>query len=365
MKVQLFKPSLPEIKRYNDLMPRLWKTGMLSNFSYYAEKMEKQAKKYLNTDNLAVVGSCDTGLIIAISSLDLPAGSEVLVPSFTFNSTVNAVVWNNLKPVFLDIDKETLCIDPTDVERKITKETKLIIGTHVFGNPCDVSRLQAISRKNKIPLIFDSAQAYGSKYKDKKVGKFGDIEVFSFSSTKAVTSAEGGIIVTKNKDMLRKVLLGRNFGFLDNYNTERIGINGKISEFNAALGTLLIPKIDSVVKKRNKLARRYKTQLKGVGDIRFQKINKVDVTTYKDFCILTVKRDALVRFLTNCGIETRNYFTPIHITDMYKNENYYLPNTDSVSRSCVCIPLFNDMTKKQQDYVVSKIKYFFKQEGDK
>lgn len=356
--IPLFRPSLPELKAYDRLISRSWKTGMLSNFSFYAQKMESLCSKYLDTKNVAVVGNCDIGLIIAISALDLPRNSEVIVPSFTFNSTVNAIVWNNLIPVFADIDRESLCIDPNDVARKITKQTKLIVGMHAFGNTCNVDGLKKIAAKSKIYLMFDSAQAYGSKYKNKKVGTLGDIEVFSFSTTKAVTSAEGGLIVAKDRKVIEKVRLARNFGFQKKYNSERLGINGKISELNAALGTLLLPKIDHVIKLRNKLAKRYLKSLGQISNIKFQKIEEGTLSTYKDFVILTQKRDLLVKFLAKNGIETRNYFFPVHKMDFYKHIKSNLPNTDWVSKRCVCIPLFNSMTPKQQDFVIEKIRVF-------
>lgn len=359
--IQLSRPHLPEINEYKKLLDRLWKTRWITNFGFYAKAMEKEASKFLKTENVAVVSSCDLGLLIALQSLKLKKGDEVILSPFTFNSTANSVLWNNLKPVFADIDAETWCLDAKDVQKKITKKTRVVIGTHVFGNPCDVKELRKVIGKRKIVLMFDSAQAYGSVYKGLRVGALGDIEVFSFSGTKTVISAEGGMIVTKIKSLMPLIRLIRNYGFSYNYNTQILGINGKISEFNAALGYLSMKDVKNSLKVRNKIAQYYIKKLKGVGDIKFQKIEKGNLSTYKDFCILTAKRDELSKFLWEKRIETRKYFFPIYKTDYFKKFFKPLKNIESISKQNICIPIFNDISKTQLDYVIAAIKNFYQE----
>ncbi len=359
MKVPLCRPSLPKIDKYKSLLNRIWETGMITNFSYYAQAMEKEIAKFTGAKNVATTSSCDAGLLIALYVLNLPKGSEVILSSYTFNSTPNSLIWNGLKPVFADIDLETFCLDPDDVKKKITKKTKVIIGTHVFGNPCDVDSLREIAKSNGIILMFDAAQAYGSSYKGRRVGTLGDIEVFSFSGTKTVISAEGGAILTRNKNLMPKILLSRNYGFSENYNSQELGINSKISEFNAALGYLSLKEVKMSLKRRNEIAKYYMTHLKGVGDIRFQKVESGNISTFKDFCILTDKRDRLSQYLNKNGVETRNYFFPIHQSDYFKKFATKLPNTEYVGTRCLCIPIYNEINKKQLDYVIHNIKTFF------
>ena len=358
--IQLSRPHLPKISEYKKLLDRIWKTRLITNFGYYAQQMESEASKFLKTKNISVVSSCDLGLIISLKALNLKGGDEVILSPFTFNSTANSILWNNLKPIFADVDAETWCIDPEDVKRRITKKTRVILGTHVFGNPCDIDELRNIANKHNLTLMFDAAQAYGSSYKGRKVGILGDIEVISFSGTKTVVSAEGGMIVFKDNNLTRLFKLMRNYGFSHDYNTQVLGINSKISEFNAALGYLSLKGVNNSLKIRNKIAKNYIKKLSGIGDIKFQKVRQGNISTFKDFCILTSKRDKLSTFLIKNGIESRNYFYPINKTDYFKRYYESLPNVNDISSKNICIPIFNDITKDQQDYVISKIKEFFK-----
>src|SRR3989338_7489704 len=267
MEIPFFKPSLPPLPAYTKNLEHIWETKMISNFSFYSSKMEQIIASYLNIDpeHVIVISSADTGLLISISILNIPQNSEIILPSFTFNSTANVVVWNRMIPVFADINKQTLNMDPIDVKKKITGKTKAILATHVFGNPCDINSLRKIAKENNCYLLFDAAHAYGAKYRKNKVGSLADIEVFSFSGTKLATSAEGGVIVTRNKILAQRARMARNFGFTDDYNSQILGLNGKISEFNAALGYLTLPHIDSYVEKRNKVASIYRSELHDVG----------------------------------------------------------------------------------------------------
>lgn len=357
--IPLARPQLPDINKYKKLLDRIWETRMISNFGYYAKQMEKISSDYLNTKNLSVVSSGDIGLIIALLTLDLPKNSEVILSPFTFNSTANSVIWNGLSPVFADIDAETWCVDPEDVLKKITKRTKVILGTHVFGNPCEIEKLRKIVKGKEIFLVFDAAQAYGSKYKKMKVGTLGDIEVFSFSGTKTVVSGEGGLVVTAKKELSSQVKLIRNYGYSKDYNSQRLGINGKISEFNAALGCLSLRNVEKSVKIRNKIANYYHNYLNGVGDLVFQKIEKDNVSTYKDYCVLTSKREQLAEYLLGRRIETRNYFFPINKMFFYKKYYQALKNADLIAKRSICLPIYNEISKEQLDYVISCIKDFF------
>lgn len=357
-KIPVCRPTLPKLSDYVTGLEEIWQSRMLSNFGKYADQFESIVSEYLGTKLVKIVGNADIGLTLAVAAFGFEEDSEVILPSFTFNSTANCVVWNKLKPVFADIDKNDFCLDPVDVEKRITSKTKLIIATQVFGNPCKVEELRQLADKYNLKLMFDSAQAYGSIYKGKKIGLFGDIEVFSFSGTKVVTSAEGGIVVTNNPDLLDKVNFGRNFGFLSDYNSTQIGSNGKISEFNALLGCLTLPSIEEELVTRFKVVDKYTKDLTGVGDIRFQKICDGNRSVYKDMAILTCRRDELADYLQTADIQTKKYFFPIHHMDFYRS-GLVLPVTEEIAKTCLCIPLYNEMTAEEQDYVINSIKNFY------
>lgn len=357
-KIPVCRPSLPDFNQYVEGLKKIWGTKLLSNFAYYANEYESIGKKYLGTKFISVLGNADAGLIISLSVLDLDIDDEIILSSFTFNSTANAVRWNHLKPVFADIDQNTWCLDLRDVEKKITKKTKAILATHVFGNPCRVNELQDICHRNHLTLIFDSAHGYGSLYQGRKVGTLGDIEVFSFSGTKVVTSAEGGLITTSNKDLYDRITAARNYGFVNDYNSIRNGVNGKISEFNSLLGCLTLANIEEEVKRRQKIAYIYKTSLLGIGDISFQKIEKEDRSTYKDFGITTAFRDELYEELERNSIQTKKYFRPIHLMDWYR-DGICLPVTEHVADQCLCLPIYNEITEAEQSEVITIIKKFY------
>lgn len=357
----IVKPSLPPLKKYTEALQEVWNTRMLSNFSVNVQRLEKHITSYLGNKYVWTVTNGDVGLITALASLELHQDDEVILPSFTFNSTANAVVWNRLTPVFADIDERTLCIDPEDVRKKITKKTKVILGVHTFGNPCDVDKLSSIATANGCFLIFDSAHAYGSLYKGKKIGSFSDIDVFSLSGTKVVTTAEGGIITTNKKSIFKKISYIRNHGFLNNYRSEYIGVNGKMSELHATLGLLTLPLIEKEVKKRTKIVLLYRKLLKDVDGITFQEIDEQNRSTYKDFCILIKNRDALADFLGKYNIQTKKYFCPLHTMHYFKEYNTKLPKTETVARSILCLPIYNDIPTKDIVYICNKIKEFYSQ----
>jgi len=359
MNIPICKPSLPEINDYVSSLERVWESKMLSNNAFYAQRLEEIVRTYLKVKYACVVNNADTGLIIALSSLELPTKSEVIIPSFTFNSTANAVLWNNLTPVFADINLDTFCINTEDIEAKITKKTKAIIATHIFGNPCGTESLENLAKKYKLKLIFDSAHAYGSKIESKKVGNFGNIEVFSFSGTKIVTSGEGGVITTNDQKLYKKFLLSRNYGFGKDYISKRVGINGKISELNAILGCLNLPNVEKLIDIRSKISLRYKNILTDVGDLNFQFIPEENESTFQSFPILTNKRDHLAKHLESKGVQTKKYFYPLHKMKFF-NTKLNLPNTEEVFRKIICLPIYADLKSQDQDKIIDIIVDFYK-----
>ena len=354
-KVPLMRPSLPDRDEFVKVIYDLWETKMLSNFSKYSKLFESSSKEYFNSDrNFLSVSSCDIGLTLILKSFNFPAGSEVLVPSFTFNSTINSIMWNNLKPVFVDINPETLNVEWDSFTDKINDKTVAIMGVHIFGNPSRVEDLEMIAAHNKLKLIFDAAHAYGSKYKGKHICEYGDAGAYSFSGTKVITSGEGGLVYFKDKEYAEKFNLLRQYGFINDYNTKLLGLNGKISEMHSALAQLSIKDVDSVIEKRERISKKYKNELK---NCMFQKVEIGDTSTHKDFAILVENRNTISEGLESAGIQTKKYFFPNHYTDYYK-EKYgivSLPKTEHVFDKILCLPIFNDITDEQVDYVIENV----------
>ncbi len=351
--IPITRPSLPDFEEYLVLLRDIWESRMLSNFGKYAKLLEDKANNYLGTKQARVLSNCDTGLILALAMHDIPEGHEIAVASYTFNSTINSILWNKLVPHFCDIEIGSFNIDPFHVEEVIHRGAKGILATHVFGNPCDIDHLRNIAEEYKVPLIFDAAHALGSQYQGGNIGTFGDVEVFSLSGTKLVTSAEGGIICCKDPEKCRQIEYRRNYGFLYDYDSQFFGMNAKISELNAALGCLNFDQIEQAISRREEIVVRYVKNLAEVEGIGFQQVGAANRSAIKDFGIVTpYGRDELAARLGNMGVQTKKYFFPCHRMQAFSGfAKDQLPYTDNLYANILCLPIFNEMTDAEVDQV--------------
>ena len=336
------------------LLRDVWDSHMLSNFGTFARRFEASAQAYLGTPRARAVVNCDLGLVIGLAALDLPAGAEAIVPSFTFNSTINAVLWNRLTPVFADIDPQRLTLDPEGVRELIGPRTAVVVGTHVFGNPCDHDALRRAA--GSLPIVYDAAHAYGSQYRGRSAGTLGDVEVFSFSGTKLITSAEGGLITASREELVTRIEYLRAYGFQTDYESHFAGLNGKMSELHAALGLLALESTEQAVRRRQEIAARYRHALDALPGISFQTVESSDRSTYKDFAILCDRRDDVERGLTAAGIQTKRYFRPAHMMRAYRTfATRPLPRTERVYSRILCLPIFNEIRDAEVDEVAARV----------
>lgn len=334
---------------------------MLSNFGTYARRFETAAQTYLGTPRARAVANCDLGLVIALAALDLPAGAEAIVPSFTFNSTINAILWNRLTPVFADLDPQRLTLDPGEVRALMGPRTAVVLGTHVFGNPCDHDAIRAAAGP-AVPIVYDAAHAYGSHYRGRPAGTLGDIEVFSFSGTKLITSAEGGLVTAAREEIVTRIEYLRAYGFQNDYESHLVGLNGKISELHAALGVLTLETVEDAVRRRQQIVARYRRALGDLPDLAFQQVDGRDRSTHKDFAILCAHgRDDLERRLEAAGIQTKRYFRPAHTMRAYRRyATRPLPHTEQVYARVLCLPIFNEMRDAEVDEVSGAVSAHFR-----
>jgi dTDP-4-amino-4,6-dideoxygalactose transaminase len=347
VRVPITRPELPPLQAYEGLLAEIWQSRMLSNFGAFAQRMEAMTADYLGVPTRVVV-SGDIGLVLTIAALDLTKGSTAVLPSFTFNSTVNAVLWNGIRPVFADIDRQTLNLDPQAVDEAAHQHgARLIVATHVFGNPANTGGLAEIADRHGARLIFDAAHGYGASRGGRKVGSFGDAEVFSLSGTKLVTSAEGGLVASSSEELLERISYLRGYGFRDDYNSKYVGLNGKMSELHAALGLLTLPHVDEAVAIRHRIAAAYKALLRGVPELAFQEVRSADTPTFKDFAILfsnRAQRDSVERALAAAEIQTKRYFLPAHHMDGYRAFSAGpLTNTEQTADRILCVPIFSSL----------------------
>lgn len=363
--VNIVSPTLPSLDSMKDRIEETLKNGMITNFSRYSQEFEKKTAEYFCVKYALSQSNATSGLLILQKILNLTG--EVIVPSFTFSATTHTLIWNNLTPVFVDINKETFNIDPKLIEEKITPKTSAIYGVHIFGNPCEINELQKIADKHNLKLIFDSAHAFGSLYHGKKVGGFGDAEVFSLSATKLLTTGEGGIITTNNPKLYEKLKLGRNYGDPGTYDCQFVGFNSKLPEYGAIMGLETLKILEEGVERRNQLFELCKSTLGNVPGITFQKITENCRTTVKDLAIVIdknkfgISRDKLAEALDKENIRTKKYFyPPIHLmkaySQFYDQYNGKLPNTEYLSQNILCLPIHSHMADETMLKICKAIK---------
>lgn len=355
--IPITRPWLPPLDAYASLLEEVWSSRMLSNFGDMATRLEARAREYLGAAEVLTVSSGDVALALALRSFELPPGGRVLVPSFTFNSTVNAILWNGLTPDFVDIDPETLTIDPADVATRL-EGAVAIVATHVFGAPAAIEELTALARSAGARLLFDAAHGYGSLHDGRHIGTFGDAEVFSLSGTKPVTSGEGGLFSTADPVLAERFRYLRAYGFQADYHARYIGLNGKMSELHAALGLLTVPRIEEALAARMRHVTAYVGRLDGLG-LAYQRVAAGDRSTYKDFAILfrdTADRVRTEGALTAAGVQTKRYFRPCHQMDAYRaHARRPLPATESTYERILCLPLYEGLTDAERETVSSTI----------
>lgn len=358
----LTRPASPDLEETIEDFRKILAGSTLTNGPFVA-RLESEAAEYFGVRHCVAVSSCTSGLMLLLRAGGVLG--DVIVPSFTFAATVHAIVWNGLRPVFADIDPETLTLSPEAVQRAAGLRASAIIATHIYGNPCDVAGLAAVAKRNGLRLFFDAAHAFGSKRAGVAVGGFGDAEVFSLSPTKLVVSGEGGVIATNDEDLARRLRMGRDYGNPGDYDCLFVGLNARMSEFHAALGLKSLEGLERAVAQRNRLASEYRMSLEGVRGISFPKVRAIDRSTFKDFTILVDQElfggsaDDLATALKAEGVETRRYYSPaVHKMRAYRgfSTNGNLPVTDSVVPRVLTLPMFAEMTQEDVKGVARAIR---------
>ncbi len=335
------------------------KNGTLTSSAYlggkYVQAFEKAVASFVKSKYAIAVNSGTAALQAALYTLNIKKGDEVLIPSFTFVATANAIVSTGAKPVFVDISKESYTIDPDDLQKKITKKTRAIIPVHLYGNIADVKQLSEISKKHNIPIIEDSAQSLGSTYQGKHTGTFFEMGCYSMYPAKVMTSGEGGFIVTNNKRFRDKLLMVRNHGMSYGYDSRIFGLNLRLPEINAAIATIQMKKLPSFLKARKKNAE-FLSKL--ISDLKiilpYQRENE-NINWYL-YTIATAKRNKLLKKLNEKGIGAAAYYSmPIHKTPFYKLK-IKLPVTDWAASNVISIPIHPKVTQKNIEFIAKTMR---------
>lgn len=353
--IPLNKPFLPPKSEFDEFVADIWNRNWLTNNGPIVQQFESEVSDYLGVERMLFVTNGTTALQIAIKALELEG--EIITTPYSYVATTSSIVWQNCSPVFVDINPDSLNIDPEKIEAAITDQTSAILATHVYGNPCDVEAIQEIADKKNLKVIYDAAHCFGVKYKGESILKWGDISITSFHATKVFHSVEGGGLFTYDDALFQKMEYMRNFGHNGPYRFEGVGINGKNNEFNAAMGLCNLNYADDCLEKRTQLANHYNERLQNLSVSR----PKMRVHTDHNYSyypiILESKliRENIVQGLVDEGIESRSYFRPSLQTLSYVNDAD-VPVSTSISERVVCLPFFYDLTFEEVNKVVDVIK---------
>ena len=353
--IPVTKPFLPSIDEYKQLLNGIWDNSWLTNMGPLANKLESQLKGYLGVKELLFLTNGTIALQFAIKALGLKG--DIITTPFSFVATASSIVWEGCTPVFVDIEPDSLNIDASKIEAAITSNTSAILATHVYGNPCDVIAIHKIAEQYNLKVIYDGAHAFGVKVYGESIFNFGDVTTCSTHATKLYHTIEGGFVVSKHKALIKKMASMRNFGFDGPAQFKELGINGKNSEFHAAMGLVNLKHIEAIHNKRKQLSEHYDSKLKNLNITKPIWHSKSD-PNYAYYPIVFESEELLlncINALESHKIYGRRYFYPSLAKSLPYVENLTLKITDDVAKRVLCLPLYFNLSLKDVSLVCSLI----------
>lgn len=337
---------LPPQDEYQAQLDRIWETKWLTNRGKLTLELEEKIKDTLGCTDLLLLANGTIAIQIAIKALKLKG--EIITTPFSYVATVSSIVWEHCTPVFVDIDPETLCIDSSKIEEKITENTTGILATHVFGNMCDVDTIDTLAKKHDLKVVYDAAHCFGVEYKGVSAFNYGDIATTSMHATKLFHTGEGGAVFCNDASLLKRAFSQHNFGHTGYEAIDQVGINGKISELQAAMGLSVLPYISEIIEKRKKVSELYKKKLQ-TDKITYQKLSEAIEYNYAYFPVIFESEEALLKVqedLNEQKIYPRRYFYPSLNTLPYVSYEEMLIS-ESIAKRILCLPLSTYLTEEQ------------------
>lgn len=358
--IYVTQPSLPPLEEFIPLLRQIWETRILTNCGPFHQQLEQALCDYLGVEHIALFANGTIALVTALKALRI--SEEVITTPYSFVATAHSLLWNNIKPVFVDIDPRTLNLDPCMIEAAITPKTTAILPVHCYGNPCDVESIQILADKYNLKVIYDAAHAFGVECHCGSLLNHGDLSVLSFHATKVFNTFEGGAIVchdAKTKEYIDDL---KNFGITSETSVVATGINGKMNEFQSALGLLQLKYIDEALGRRATIDCRYREGIRDIHGLSCVPNAEQQVANYSYFPFLVgddypLSRDKLCNRLKEYGINARRYFYPlISSFPMYK----YLPSASvsclpvaaDVASRVICLPIYPDLANEDVERII-------------
>ncbi len=355
-KILVTRSSMPDFDEYVEEIRPLWESAWLTNMGVLHEKLHDELIDYLQVPGLTMFSNGHMALEMALDAMKL--SGEVITTPFSFSSTTHAITRNGLTPVFCDINPDNYTIDADKIEELITEKTTAIVPVHVYGNICDVEKIDKIAKKHGLKVIYDAAHAFGVKYKGRGIGNYGDASMFSFHATKVFNTIEGGAVSYNDKDFEKVLRYLKNFGITDKENVDYIGGNAKMNEFQAAMGICNLRHIEREIGKRRKVVERYIERLDGVCGLIIQKPQEGVESNYAYFPLVVdnykISRNGLYDLLAENNIFARKYFYPL-ITDYncYREsfKDVKLPVAKRISDNVLTLPCYADLSLDTVDRI--------------
>jgi len=364
-KINVTQPFLPPLEEYSIYLRQIWESKHITNKGPFHEELEEELCDYLGVKYISLCANGTLALLVAIKALELKG--EIITTPYSFVASAHSIMWNGSTPIFVDIESSTCNLDSEKIENAITDQTTAILPVHVYGNPCNIEKIQKIAERNGLKIIYDAAHAFGVKINGDSILNSGDLSVLSFHATKVFNTFEGGAIVSHTAEMKKKIDDLKNFGFQDQITVEGVGINGKMNEVQAAMGLLQLKYIDSAIDKRKKITEIYRNELDGVSGISFFN-NIEDVKhNYAYFPVFIneleygMSRDEVFEKLIDENIFTRKYFHPlISQFSAYKSlpsaESENLLVAEKMSREVLCLPIYPDLAHMDVNRIINILK---------
>jgi dTDP-4-amino-4,6-dideoxygalactose transaminase len=358
------QPELPSLENFIPYLEQIWANKILTNGGPFHVQLERKLCEYLGVEHIALFANGTIALMTALEVMGI--SGEVITTPFSFVATAHSLLWNRIKPVFVDIDPVSLNIDAACIEKAITRETTAIMPVHCYGSPCDVEAIHAIAKRHGLKVIYDAAHAFAVKYQEGSVLRHGDLSVLSFHATKVFNTFEGGAVVCHDAGLKQRIDCLKNFGIEDEVSVSELGINGKMNEIQAAFGLLQLGNVDLAIAARSRIDQQYRDGLKNLKGIECPPLVPESEANYSYFPILVrpsyrMTRDALFQRLKEEGIFARRYFYPlISEFSVYRRlpsaapEN--LPVATQVARQVLCLPIYPKLSAADVQRVISVIR---------
>lgn len=364
-RIYVTQPNLPPLDEFLPYLEQIWDSKMITNMGAFHQELEGALCDYLNVPYLSLFNNGTTALLTAMQALDVTG--EVITTPFTFAATSNSLLFSKLQPVFVDIEPDTLNMDPAKIEAAITDKTSAIVPVHCYGNPCDVTAIQAIADKHELKIVYDAAHAFAVQVEQGSLLNFGDLSILSFHATKVFNTIEGGAIICHDKAMKTKIDQLKNFGIVDEATGSMYpGINGKLNELQAAMGLLQLKTIDDLIAQRKQIDSQYRQAINDIQGLKPIVSKQIKTSNYGYFPILVeqaypLTRDELCEELKKEGIYARKYFFPLvsnlpTCADIASAQPSNLPFANEIANKILCLPIYPNLENKQVAKIINKLR---------